>query len=244
MQRLLIVDSTAVLGKALTTQLKDEYVVSVCDSGENALKQFRSFAPDIVVLDLQLTDMSGLSALHALRTADPALKIIVTTNLADTYTCRELERQQVDHAFQKPCSLGTVIACIRDISKKQNDRWCVENETDRILLEIGFRFNGLGYYCTHAAVLGKLREPFASVTKCIYPQIGKTVDGTGMQVEKAIRDAIKYAWTNGNKQLWQVYFPGAVKCPSNEQFLARIANVLQQKIRLKQLQLNETEMAI
>ena len=76
------------------------------------------------------------------------------------------------------------------------------------------------------------------MTKTLYPALAKQFNGTSTKVEKAIRDGIKDAWINGNRQIWHLYFQTGLSeernsCPSNEVFLARIANALVQKRRLK-----------
>lgn len=241
MKRLLIADATGMFSKPIAKQLNSEFVVKTCDNGDRALELIRKFDPDVLLIDLQLPNTDGLSVLRALRTAGLDTKVIATTVLADTYICAELTRLQVSNIYLKPCSLGSVIACIREVANEVGTRTeirCEENELDRILLDLGFQMGRGRYLMTHAAVLYLYDHPNCFMTKSLYPALAKQFNGTGMQVEKAIRDAIKNAWENGNRQIWHLYFQlGATgkcgSCPSNEVFLARIANALVQKRRLK-----------
>lgn len=241
MHRLLIADSGGMLGKTIEKQLRDLFLIETCDDGEQALDLIYRFEPDIILLDLQLPVIRGLDVLQMLRSVGLDTKVIAITTLTDDYICRALGELQVSNLFLKPCVVGTVTACICDISYQlhngQQGDWCVENETDRILLTLGFRMGPARYAYVYDAVLCKYRDPAGYVTKCLYPKVAKHFGGTASQVEKAIRDAIKDAWKNGNRAVWQMYFPpdkdGEIPCPSNEVFLARVANVLQQKTRQK-----------
>ena len=241
MKRLLIADATGILGKHIKKQLNNEFIVKTCNDGNHALELIRKFDPDILLIDLELPNTDGISVLHAMRAAGLDTKVVAITGLADVYICAELTRLQVSNVYLKPCVLGAVISCIRNIANSdvgQNEDWCAENELDRILLSLNFQMGRGRYHMVHAAVLYMYDHPNCFMTKSLYPALAKQLTGTITQTEKAIRDAIKDAWKNGSRQMWYLYFqPGAIEdcnsCPSNEVFLARIANVLSQKKRLK-----------
>ena len=251
-QRLLIADATGTYSKPIAKQLKNEFLVKTCDDGERAMELIRKFDPDILVIDLQLPNTDGLSVLRSMRAAGSDAKVIVICGFADDYICAELARLQVSNVYKKPCLLGAVISCIREIAKSDDaltQERCIENEIDRILLNLNFQMGRGRYQLVHAAVLYLYDNPYCSMTKCLYPTLARQFTGTIKQVEKAIRDAIKIAWINGSRQMWYLYFPPGVKeghdsCPPNEVFLARIANVLIQKKRLKKPLDYETETAI
>jgi DNA-binding NarL/FixJ family response regulator len=52
-------------------------VVATAADGAQALRVFAAARPDVVVLDLQLPDMSGVEVTSALRVADPAVRVLV-----------------------------------------------------------------------------------------------------------------------------------------------------------------------
>jgi DNA-binding NarL/FixJ family response regulator len=52
-------------------------VVAAAADGAQALRVFAAARPDVVVLDLQLPDMSGVEVTSALRVADPAVRVLV-----------------------------------------------------------------------------------------------------------------------------------------------------------------------
>ncbi len=233
MQRLLIADPTVISSSAIKKQLKDEFNIASCETGDQVLRLLRDFDPDILLIDLQLPGVDGLTVLRTLRGCGLTTKVIALTSLSDEYILRELELLQVSVALMNTSRLGAVLNSIRSLSQPSEHRqWNAENETDRILLDLGFRVGTARYYVMHAAVLYMYHNPGCYLTKCLYPDIAKQFDGTKLGVEKTIRDCIKYAWYNGDRRIWNMYF-AVDEAPSNEVFLGRISNALLQRNRLK-----------
>jgi DNA-binding NtrC family response regulator len=58
------------------------FTVVTAGSGEEALLRIDEAAPDVVLLDLQLPDMSGIEALKAIRDKSPASEVIMLTGHA------------------------------------------------------------------------------------------------------------------------------------------------------------------
>src|SRR5215472_12057895 len=52
-------------------------VVATASDGAQAVRVLRAARPDVVVLDLQLPDMSGVEVTGALRSLDPAVRVLV-----------------------------------------------------------------------------------------------------------------------------------------------------------------------
>jgi len=52
-------------------------VVATASDGAQALRVFGAARPDVVVLDLQLPDMTGVEVTSALRAVDPAVRVLV-----------------------------------------------------------------------------------------------------------------------------------------------------------------------
>jgi DNA-binding NarL/FixJ family response regulator len=80
--RLLCVDDHAVMRDgiafALETQADMELVCEAV-SGEEAVKMFRQFRPDVTLMDLQLPGMDGIRTIEVIRESFPKAKIIVLT---------------------------------------------------------------------------------------------------------------------------------------------------------------------
>lgn len=241
MQRILIADTSSALTQTLEKQLNKDYLVEVCHEGDRALGLLFDFEPDILVLDTMIPGIDAVSILHALRATGRDTQVIATTRCTHEYVLAQLQRYGVANVLARPCTLGALVARIRDVSFQLSnpccDDWCVENETENILLRLGFEMGYSRYSCVYHGVLIKYQTMDSSATKYVYPEVAKICGGSADRVEKAIRDAIKKAWLTGSEHMWRMYFEpgrnGIVQCPSNEVLLARIAGCLRQRSRIK-----------
>ncbi|SEH13310.1 two component transcriptional regulator, LuxR family [Sphingopyxis sp. YR583] len=83
--RILIVDDHPVLRAGVAAMLgnqSDLLVIGEAGDGAEALEQFRSLYPDVVVMDLQMPGMNGVEATAAIRAEAPSAKILVLTTYA------------------------------------------------------------------------------------------------------------------------------------------------------------------
>ncbi len=106
--RVLVVEDDEDIAQALQRSLRMEgYEVRAAADGELALEQARSFAPDLVILDLGLPRMDGLDVARALRGNDDVPILILTArdglesrvagldSGADDYLVKPFERQEL-----------------------------------------------------------------------------------------------------------------------------------------------------
>lgn len=85
---ILLVDDHKVLRDGLRALLESEddlVVVAEADTGTQAIELAQAFAPDIIVMDLGLPDISGLEAIRAIRKVNQVSRIVVLS----MYTRRE-----------------------------------------------------------------------------------------------------------------------------------------------------------
>ena len=87
MARLLVVDDELnVLYSIEKTLQSDTLEVDVAQTGEEAIDLVWQLRPDAVVLDVRLSDMSGLDVFEQLRQIDPRLPVVFITAFAATET--------------------------------------------------------------------------------------------------------------------------------------------------------------
>jgi DNA-binding NarL/FixJ family response regulator len=84
--RLLIVDDHAVVRQGLITflELQDEIeVVGEAGNGKEALQKVKELEPDVVLMDLVMPVMDGLTAIKEIKLLRPQTEVIALTSFAD-----------------------------------------------------------------------------------------------------------------------------------------------------------------
>ena len=106
MPTLLVVDDDSELRYSLEKSLRsDELNVLTAGTATQGLDVIRQTAPDAVVLDVRLPDMSGLQAFDRIREIDPRLPVIIVTAFATTETAIEAMKRGAFEYLLKPVDL-------------------------------------------------------------------------------------------------------------------------------------------
>jgi DNA-binding NtrC family response regulator len=80
MSRILIIDDEIHIRKLYHTSFAaDGYEVETCGTPDEALAKINSFRPDVIVLDIELGEDSGLDLLKQIRQAQPAAAVVLNT---------------------------------------------------------------------------------------------------------------------------------------------------------------------
>lgn len=233
--RLLIADSSEGFRRILAEQLRKDFEVHTAADGMQALMLLRRLHPDILVLDLHLALLDGLTLLETARVEGIRPMVLALAPLLSDFVLNRLQQLQVDDALCKPCSISAVVRRVSQFAEKMQIQepayFSLERSAVELLQLLGVapHLNGSRYL--QRALEQKALSPQSHVTKEIYPRISKEFCvGDPRLVERSIRNAIEYAWKNRNDLLWQYYFPagedGTVKRPSNANFISRLAQLL------------------
>src|SRR5258708_1864893 len=116
--RILCVDDHSVVREGLCMILNknpDMEVVAEAADGREAVERFRQYRPDITLIDLQLPNMNGFDAIHAMRVVDPDARIIVLTmykGYADT--SRALQAGAAA-CLSKSALAAHIVQAVRDV---------------------------------------------------------------------------------------------------------------------------------
>ena len=234
MKKLLIADASEEFRVALQEYLQDSYQIQVCKEGNETLQMLESFLPDLVILDLMLPGVDGVTVLQ--KAADRGMHptVLATSRFYSDYVIDVLERLNVGYAIVKPCEPDAVAARLADLLPQQKDeslevkRPDLRTLVDNALRELSVQTHPAGYPCLREALLGEIRQPGQQVTKTLYPAVGKICGGSPEQVERAIRRLIKNAWLYRDQEVWDSYFGlgagGTVtQCPTNKVFISTVA---------------------
>jgi DNA-binding NtrC family response regulator len=103
---ILLVDDDAVFRTVMAGELGHlGFTVFTAESGGDALRQLEEHQPDLILLDLQLPDISGLEVLKAAGNTNPECEIIMLTGHGSIDTAIESIRAGAFDYVSKPCPL-------------------------------------------------------------------------------------------------------------------------------------------
>jgi DNA-binding response OmpR family regulator len=123
MPTILIVEDEDTVREVVSEGLQSEgYEVLVANNGLDGLRQAREADPDLILLDLMLPEMDGLSVCRALRRNSDVPIIMLTARGTEMDKIAGLETGADDYVV-KPFSLGELLARIRSLLRRtRNDK--------------------------------------------------------------------------------------------------------------------------
>ena len=118
---ILIVDDSEIIRERIIEKLnKSVKVIKVgeADNYRNALKQFISSPPEIMILDLQLKDGDGMDLLHIVKSKSPETHVIILTNFPYPALREFCSKLGAEYFFDKsndfeklPFAVSQIFAC-------------------------------------------------------------------------------------------------------------------------------------
>ena len=227
---MLIADSSEQFTKALADTLRGVYILRTSRDGRETMELMGSFRPDILVIDLMLPGLDGISILRQAAAAGQRPMVLAMSRYISDYVAEASAALGVGYLMVKPCDIRATAARIADLSQRLRQPLFSQpdprTEVTNLLLALGVPTKFRGFACLREAVLERMRDPSQSVTKELYPTVAAVCGGTAVQVERSIRSAIAAGWTRGDGQLWQMYFPGSPDRPTNASFISRVADCI------------------
>ena len=233
-RKLVIADSSEEFRLALAELVRGGCHVRLCQDGNQTLETVQSMKPDVLVLDLLMPGLDGISILQKLHSAGIHPLVLATTGFTNDYVLDTLEAMGVCYVMRKPCNLYAVAARIEDLYHHVKPQSVTGPDARtmvcNMLLSLGIPTKLKGYACLREAILEQMRDSAQQITKELYPKVGKLCDANKNQVERSIRSAIAKAWETRDEGVWRLYFQGAAgekpERPSNAVFISAIADRL------------------
>ena len=119
--RVLIAEDEPHIVESLSFVLEREgFAVRTALDGEAALRELRSSAPDLLILDLMLPRINGLEVLKAAK-SDPALKtipVIVLTAKGQAQDRRMVDEIGAEGFMTKPFSNREIVERVRELAAR------------------------------------------------------------------------------------------------------------------------------
>ena len=214
--KILLVDANETFTAQLSSVLGQNPafdVVGAANDGECAVELLHREQPDVLIMDLLLPKLDGISVLkEASSLPKPPLGLVLTGLLTDYAAQREDKKP-----FRQEAQVEALVTSI--------------------IHEIGVPAHVKGYQYLREAILIAVddMDVINAITKVLYPQVAKTFSTTPSRVERAIRHAIELAWDRGDLETLQKFFGYTVSNtkgkPTNSEFIALIADKLQLQLK-------------
>jgi two-component system, OmpR family, response regulator len=115
--RLLLVDDDRSIARALALALRNSYTVDIMGTGAQVAVKADSGQYDILILDLNLPDVSGLSVCRQLRDRGVGIPILILSAESEILTKINLLDAGANDYLTKPFSLGELKARLRALAR-------------------------------------------------------------------------------------------------------------------------------
>ncbi|HKR62964.1 MAG TPA: response regulator, partial [Thermoanaerobaculia bacterium] len=121
-RRVLLVEDDTHVATGITQSLTTQGMhVDVVHTGARVMRAVDAFAPDVVILDIQLPDVNGFEVYRELAGTWPELPVIFSTGHADEYDLDAAEPLRQPHVtlLRKPYSTETLLAAMEQVSARR-----------------------------------------------------------------------------------------------------------------------------
>lgn len=116
MAKILIVDDAEFLRVRISKMLlADGFEVVEAENGLKAIEAYKTNHPDMILMDITMPEMDGLSALKELRKIDPTVKVIMLTALGQESVVLEAIKSGARDFIVKPFERDRVLSAINKI---------------------------------------------------------------------------------------------------------------------------------
>ena len=122
MSKLLLIDDEEDVRYSLQRILASEEIeLATAASGEEGLKVIPKFKPDLVLMDVRMTGMTGMETLRKIRATDPKLLVILMTAYGTTQTAIEAMKLGAYDYLLKPFDIPKLKEVIANALKAARD---------------------------------------------------------------------------------------------------------------------------
>jgi two-component system response regulator (stage 0 sporulation protein A) len=226
-------------------------------NGEDALSKIGRIHPDVVIIDIWMSKLDGLSVVRSAKALsygnDKPPVVIMTSPISNQNIFVQALQAGAELCLIKPINQSNLIEYVESMLKNRNSKQQtgsdgkagevsatpdIEAQVTRIIHQIGVPAHIKGYQYLRTAILLTVKDSdiINSVTKVLYPSVAKKYQTTTSRVERAIRHAIEVAWDRGDVDTLNSYFGYTIQNnrgkPTNSEFIAMIADNLRLKYKL------------
>lgn len=122
--RVLVVDDHELTRFSLKLALQRQdniELVGLASNGREAVEMVKKHHPDVIILDLQMPIMDGLSASMQIKTLYPQTRILAYSSLEDPQTEVMLQTAKVDAFCKKDTAIQDMIAIVNQLGDRSTN---------------------------------------------------------------------------------------------------------------------------
>lgn len=225
-------DQTALLREVLEG---DEFeVTAAVNSGDEAYRRLLETGPDVLLTDLLLPCLDGLSLLRRLKAEAKLPHTIILTAFWNDRMARSAMHLGVDDYLPKPCRADVLCRRIREVMDCSGETSSQVDPAVRaalIRIRVPTHLDGYKYLCEGLSRALEDRSCLQGVTKALYRDIAKAFHTNSACVERSMRTAITAAWQKGSaenrRRCFGAAFDGDDQAPSNIRFISAMAEYIE-----------------
>lgn len=116
--RVLVIDDHELTRFSLKLALKNQAgidLVGIGSNGQEAIDLTKKHSPDVIILDLQMPVMDGLSASTEIKSLYPRTRILAYSSLEDPQTEVMLQTAKIDAFCKKDTAMKDLIAIVNEL---------------------------------------------------------------------------------------------------------------------------------
>ena len=224
---------------------KELDLVGKAKNGEEMCQIIKDRQPDVVLLDLIMPKMDGLTVMEQVNKqefVDKRPYFIVLTAVGQEKITEDAFNKGANYYIMKPFNHTILLDRIKSIRKKpavfekkneesiqevSSRRENLESRVTNMLHEIGIPAHIKGYHYLRDAIMMAVNDMdvLNAITKILYPTVAKKYRTTSSRVERAIRHAVEVAWSRGKLDTLDELFGYTVSTgkgkPTNSEFVER-----------------------
>lgn len=120
--RVLVVDDHELTRFSLKLALENQdgiELVGLASNGREAVEMARRYCPDVIILDLQMPIMDGLSASTEIKSTHPGTRILAYSSLEDPQTEVMLQTAKVDAFCKKDTTIKDLIKMVNQLGQNK-----------------------------------------------------------------------------------------------------------------------------
>lgn len=230
-KKILIAETSMEFSEQLCNILGGSYDIRVCHSGLSVKGLLNDFGPDVLVMDLALPGMDGISLLKQISEMSFRPRILLTTCFMSPYVEAVIAELGVDMVVRKPCKVEILAERIQDMMEDEESSVVMRLEPRStiasMLMDLNIPSKRRGFRYLEQGIKQYMERPGQALTKTIYPDVAREYFTNSQAVERAIRQVIHESWERRDDKVWRMYFSsgreGIIPRPTNAEFISRMA---------------------